>query len=311
MLVMHWMHLCGVRRTAWKGRMNMTKILVTGATGTIGSQVVEQLLEAGASVRVAVRTPSKAAALEARGAEVVAYDLEKGVGVEAAFVGIERAFLLTPFVPGLEALTGRAIAAAKGSGVAHVVKLSAVGADPESEAWLPRSHGLGDVAAAESGLSYTVVRPTFFQDNVFNFSADTIRGEGTFYGASAHKPTAYVSTRDVAAVVVQALLHPEAHTQKTYDLTGGEAITDDQLAGLLSEAMGKTVTYTDVSLEQYGAALRSSGTPEPFVEAFVALENVKAQGWAATVSPHVSEVLGRAPETYAAFIARSGGRLAV
>ena len=287
----------------------MAKILVTGATGTIGGQIAEQLLDAGAEVRLAVRNPIKARGLVERGAQAVAYDIENDVGVAEAFAGADRAFLLTPFVPGFEALTRRSVEAAKSAGVRHVVKLSAAGADPAGAAWLARSHGMGDQAVVDSGLTYTILRPTFFQENILNFSATTLSSEGTFYGASANQPVAYVSGQDVAAVAVQALLHSGAHDKKTYDLTGGEAVTGEQLAGLLADAIGKSVTYTDVTPEQYGEALRANGMPDAIVEAIVGLELVKAQGWAAPVSPHVSEVLGRTPEPYAAFIARNKSRL--
>ncbi|MEL6187948.1 MAG: SDR family oxidoreductase [Myxococcota bacterium] len=287
----------------------MTRILVTGATGTIGSQIVEPLIQAEATVRAAVRSRSRASALEAQGAEIVEYDIEQGQGVEEAFAGVDRAFLLTPFVPDFSALTIRALEAARKAGVSHVVKLSAAGADPASPSWLPRNHGLGDVAVAESGLSYTILRPTFFQDNIITFSADSLRSEGVFYGASAGQSVAYVSSRDVGAVAAQALLHPHKHAEKTYDLTGGEGVTGLALAALLTETLGRPVSFRDISSDEYGASLRAAGTPEPFVEALLGLEYVKAQGWAAAVSPHVSEALGRAPETYAAFIARNRGRL--
>ncbi len=280
----------------------MTKMLVTGATGTIGGQVLSMLVEAGVDVRAAVRRPE--AANLGDGVETVAYDIEAGTGVAEAFAGVERAFLLTPFVPGFEALTQRALDAAKAAGVRHVVKLSAAGADSKAASWLARSHGSGDDAAAASGMSHTILRPTFFQDNVLNYAASTIREQGTFYGASSGQPAAFISSRDVAGVAVQALVHPESHSGRIYDLTGGEAVTGEEVARMLSDATGHKITYTDLSPEQYAQGMRDAGTPEPYVEAFVWLEGVKAAGWAVAISPHVEEVLGRKPEAYAAFLAR-------
>lgn len=280
----------------------MTKILVTGATGTIGSQVLSMLVQAGADIRAAVRRPD--AASFGDGVEVVAYDIEAGTGVPEAFKGVERAFLLTPFVPGFEALTERAVYAAKAAGVRHVVKLSAAGADANAALWLGRSHGIGDEAVAASGMSHTILRPTFFQDNVLTYAGSTIRAQGTFYGASGGQPAAFVSSRDVAAVAAQALLDPESHAGRIYDLTGGEALTGDEVARLLSEATGSRITFTDLTPEKYAQGLRDAGTPEPFVEAFVGLEGVKSAGWAVAISPHVQQVLGRTPEAYAAFIDR-------
>ncbi|MEM7677233.1 MAG: NmrA family NAD(P)-binding protein, partial [Myxococcota bacterium] len=99
--------------TARAQENQMTKILVTGATGTIGRQVAQVLLDRKTDVRVAVRDERKAQDLKDEGAELVTYDIEKDVGLNTAFEGVQRLFLLTPFVPGFEALTQKAIDAAK------------------------------------------------------------------------------------------------------------------------------------------------------------------------------------------------------
>ena len=290
----------------------MTKILVTGATGNVSSQILQHLLDRGtapSSLRAGVRDPAKAQSLADAGVEVVRYDHDEPATLAAAFDGVDRAFLLIPFVPGFAELGAQAVDAAKAAGVKHVVKLSAFGADASSDFWLAKNHGQSDEAVANSGLGYTIIRPTFFQDNILNFSGDTLESQSTFYGASGDQPVAYVSSNDVAAVAAEVLLHPDAHAGKTYDLTGGEAVTNAELAALLGKVAGKPITYTDLTLDQYADGARQNGTPEPYVEAFAGLENIKAQGWAAPVSPHVQQVLGRVPESYAAFLERNAPRL--
>lgn len=287
----------------------MTEILVTGATGNVSQQVVSSLLEQGASVRAGVRDPDRATRLAEAGAEVVRYDHDDPPTLTAAFDGVERAFLLVPFVPDFAELGRAAVEAARQAGVKHVVKLSAIGADAASDFWIARNHGLVDEALAASGIGYTILRPTFFMDNFINYAGATIRAQGTFYGAGGEQQVSWVSSRDIAAVAAEALLHPEKHAGQTYELTGGEASSGAEVARVLSSALGREITYTDLSLDQYAEGARQRGTPELFVEAFVGLEKVKAQGHAAAISPHVEQVLGRKPERLADFIQRNADRL--
>ncbi|MEZ4238452.1 MAG: NmrA family NAD(P)-binding protein [Myxococcota bacterium] len=127
-------------------------ILVTGATGTVGAQVASQLLDAGARVRIAVPDPAseRAAPLVARGAEAVRLDWDDAATYGPAFAGVRRALLLTPFVEHSAAYVERAVAAARSAGVQHLVRSSALGADPEAPG-VGRDHGLGEAAVKGAG----------------------------------------------------------------------------------------------------------------------------------------------------------------
>ncbi|MCA9670077.1 MAG: SDR family oxidoreductase [Myxococcales bacterium] len=282
----------------------MSKILVTGATGNIGSQTTKLLLERGASVRVGVRSPERAQWARDKGAEVVRLDLDDQASVRAALDGVQRALLVAPFVEGFDASVKMHIALAKEAGLEHVARISAFGANADAELNASRWHGASDKALAESGLAYTIVQPTFFMDNLINFSGETIRSQGALYGASAGKPVSYISSADIAAVAAKVLEQPSQYNEKTLALTGGEAITDEKIAALVSEATGKTVKYVEISSEQQAESLAAAGLPPWMVTALVGLERVKAQGWGAGVEPTVKQVLGRDPERYADFIAR-------
>lgn len=284
-------------------------ILVTGATGTVGAQVAHLLLDRGARVRVGVRTPAAAAELGRRGAEVVALDLEDDASVRAALAGVGRALLLSPFVERFHATAVRNIEAARAAGVDHVVRISALGADPDGALEIAQWHGAADRALAHSGVGFTVLQPTFFQDNLIKFHADSVRRDGAFYGASAGGATAYISSADIAASAAAVLLAPAAHAGATYVLTGGEAVTDARVAELATAAIGKPVRYVDLPGEQLAEGMRSNGAPGWLVDALVGLEAVKAAGWAAEATPAVRELTGRAPEAYASFLARNADRL--
>lgn len=291
-----------------ESRTQTMKILVTGATGTIGSQVAAALLDANAEVRVGLRDPSKGAALQARGAQVVRFDFEDEATFEGAFSGVERVFLLTPFVEEFVPAVERAAQAAKEAGVQFIARLSALGADAEATEGLARQHGQAEVAIKDAGMDWTVIRPTFFQDNVLTYQGAAV-AEGSFYGASNGGQTAYVSSRDVAEVAAKVLLEPSSHAGKTYTVTGPQAVSDDELAAALSKTAGRPIAYVDLSGEQLLQGQLDAGTPRWMAEHLVALEGVKAAGWAAEATTTVQDVLGRPAEPIHAFTERYGSRL--
>lgn len=279
-------------------------ILITGATGTVGSRVAAALLERGERVRVGVRAPEKAAALREAGAEVVRLDFEDPSTLAPAFEGVRRAFLLVPFVEDFDRLVPEVLAEAKRAGVSFVVKLSAVGAEPDALLPIGRRHAAADRAVAESGLGYAILQPTFFQDNILKFQRDALREQGAFYGASHGGRASYVSSRDIAEVAAEILVDPAAHDGARYVLTGPEALEDARVAELASAAFGAPVRYVDVPDDAYADSMRQRGAPEWMVESMLGLERLKSSGQAAGVSPAVEQILGRPPEPMASFLSR-------
>ena len=288
----------------------MTKILITGATGTIGSQTVTTLLERGAEVRVAVRNPAKAAELASAGAEVVRFDFLAPETFAGALEGVERVMLLTAFTEQFDEDLRPFVAALTEAEVGFVLRISASGASPDAAALLGRRHAAAEDLVKQSGAAWTVLQPTFFMDNFINFAGASIRSEGAFYGASNNQPVSYVSTRDIAEVAATVLLAPEAHASQTYVLTGPEALRDEQVAAQIGSVLEREVRYVDLTPEQIEAAVASQGAPSWRAEAMGALESIKRQGWAQAVSPAVAEVLGRSGESFTDFLARRGSQLA-
>jgi uncharacterized protein YbjT (DUF2867 family) len=283
-------------------------ILITGATGTIGSQATKALLAAKASVRVGLRDPAKGAALAKAGAQVVRFDFEDASTYADAFADVERVFLLTPFIEHFVPHVQRAAEAAKAAGVKFIVRMSAFGADPDAADGLSKHHGQAEEAVKATGLQWTVLRPTFFQDNVLTYQSGAV-AQGSVYGASHGGQVAYISSKDVGEVVAQVLLDPSAHVGETYELTGPAAVTDESVAAELSKAAGKPVAYVDLTGDQLMQGQLGAGTPHWMAEHLVALEGVKAAGWAAEVSDAVPSILGRPAESYASFVQRHAARL--
>lgn len=150
-----------------------------------------------------------------------------------------------------------------------------------------------------------MLRPTFFMDNFVNLQARAIATTGRFYGASHGGRTAYISSRDIAGVAAAVLTEPKAQAGLTLELTGGEALSDAEVAERLGDVLRKAVEYVDLDPAQYAEGLRGQGTPEWMIEELVFLEGVKAAGWAASISPVVEELLGRPPETLTDFLVRN------
>ncbi len=273
----------------------MSKILLTGATGTIGSQVLNALLNAGASVRVGVRNPAKSAEIAERGAEVVTFDYDQPATLDAAMQGAPTLFLLTPFVEDPVPYTRLALDAAKRAGVQHVVRLSVVGADPNGIG-PGRHHGKCDALLKDSGLAWTILAPTFFQDNLLNYTGGSIQRDNAFYGAAGDGKISYVSALDIGRVACETLLHPSAHVGQTYVLTGPEALSEHDVARIISEIVGREIHYVNLTPEQLGGGMRANHLPEWMVEDMLALEQIKANGWAEAVAHDIEKVL-HAPAT--------------
>ncbi len=284
------------------------KILITGATGTIGSQVARALLQRGADVRVGLREPAKGSTLADAGAEVLRLDYDDPSTLPLAFAGVDRVFLLTPFVETFLPQVEAAVAAAKNAGVQFVLRMSALGADPTSDDGLSGQHGKAEELVKQSGIDWAVVRPTFFADNVLKYQGPSV-AQGAFYGASHGGKVAYVSSRDIAEAAASILSSPAEHLGRTYTLTGPTAVGDDEIAATLSAISGRDVAYVDLSSEQLMQGQLDAGTPRWMAEHLVTLEGVKAAGWAASPSDDLPQLLGRAPEAPAAFLTRHAAQL--
>jgi uncharacterized protein YbjT (DUF2867 family) len=273
-------------------------ILVTGATGTVGSKVVQALAgKADVSVRVAVRDPAKAKGLGAN-AQPVAFDYAKPETIAAAVKGADRVFVLTPFQQDQVELGNRLVDAAKAAGVRHIVKLSAIGSDMEPGIQLGRWHRAVERHLEATGIAYTILRPANFMDNFIHYYPP--QADGNIYLPLGTGAASYIDTRDIADVAALVLTTP-GHDNKAYTLTGGEAVSTAQAAAHLSEATGRAINYVDVPEEAAKKAMLDLGMPGWMVDAMMELHGIVKAGYAAGTTDTVKELLGRAPRTFAQF----------
>ena len=275
-------------------------ILVTGATGTTGSDIIRQLAQAGAQkVRVMVRDPGKASAITRSGFEIVAGDFDNRDSLDAALEGVTRALMLPPPDPHMVERQSNFIKAAREAGVEHLVKLSAIGADASAPGGFTKWHGQSEEELKASGLRWTMLQPNSFMQNLLG-SAPTISAQGAFYQPVGDAVASFVDTRDVAAVAARTLTE-EGHAGKTYVITGPEALSYHQIADKLSEAIGKRVAYVNVTPEEFRQGVLGAGLPEWLADALGMLNELLADGKMATVTRVVEEVGKKEPITFDRF----------
>jgi uncharacterized protein YbjT (DUF2867 family) len=271
-------------------------ILITGASGNVGKEVLRQIAQTGVKVRAAFQSASKAAAAPS-GVEVVTMDYNHAPTVQAALKDVDRVFLVGPPAANLPVLERKAADEIRKSGVRQIVKLSALGG---RESTYPRQHAESEDYIKASGVAYTFVRANGFMQNLVNFNAGTINTQNAFYGCQGDGKVSHIDIRDIAAVAVQALTD-DGHEGKTYSLTGPEALSNAQIAQILSDDVGREIRYVDLSPAQFKQALLAAGVDEWSADALIDLQRLYREGKAASVTRDVEQVLGRRPLAFEQF----------
>ncbi|MFQ5400673.1 MAG: SDR family oxidoreductase [Anaerolineae bacterium] len=278
---------------------NTSKVLVTGATGNIGSSLIPALIGSGVAVRALVRDEAKAQALRDQGVEVVIGDLDKPESLDAAFNGVDKLFLLTSGNPDAVKQASNAIAAAKRAGRPHVVRLSALVPEPADEPILGQMHKATDDELKASGLPYTMLKPTFFMQNTM-MAAQTVATDGAVYMPMKDGRIGMIDMRDIVDAAVKVLTE-DGHQGKTYALTGPASISCHDVAAALSKALGKEVKYVDVPISAGKETMVGMGfsqwTADTSGELFVNF----SQGGGDRVTGNVERLTGHPPRSYEQF----------
>jgi len=271
-------------------------ILITGASGNVGKEVLKQAAASGAKVRAAFQTANKAATAPS-GVEIATVDYNQPETLRAALKGVDKVFLVGPPAQNLVALERKAVDAIKQAGGAHIVKLSALGG---RGAIYPRQHAESEDYIKSSGAPYTFIRPNGFMQNLVNYNAPTITSQNAFYGCQGEGKVSHVDIRDMAAVAVKALTE-DRHQGKTYTLTGPRALTNAELAQILSDDLGRDIRYVDLPVEQFKQALLGAGLPDWSANALIDLQQLYRNGGASAVTNDVEQLLGRKPRSFEQF----------
>lgn len=275
--------------------MNKQTILIIGAAGNNGVATLEALAkkqDANVIVRVGVRSEAKAADLRAKfpNVETAILDLDKPETLPAAFVGVDKLFLILGNVEQREAHAKAAIDAAKVAGsVKHVLFYSVVGAEYEAILFA-RQFRAGEKYLEASGLAWTHLRTIFFQDNLVGW-ADGIK-QGSFYFGIGEGRFAPLNVGDIGEIAAN-ILTTAGHENKAYNITGPELLSGKDFADAFSKVTGKAVQHVSPDNATTLASLTGSGWPEWQAKGLVELFNLFGGNLAAVVSPDGEQLLGR------------------
>lgn len=238
----------------------MGAVFVTGATGTVGSAVMEHLLAAGQDVVAAVRNEGDAARLPA-GARSHAFDFAKPAGFGAALSGCDRLFLLRPpAISDVSTVLFPVVDAAQRAGVRQVVFLSLQGVQMNRGT----PHHAVEAYLRAQDAPYTFLRPNFFMQNLSTTYAASIRERGEIFVPAGGSHTAFIDARDIGRVAAAVFTRP-GHERKAYTLSGEQGLTYTEVARIMTAELGRPITYARPSEDDYLAVLAAAGAPDDYV----------------------------------------------
>ena len=282
-------------------------ILVTGATGTNGIEVLKQLANSGERARGLVRDPLKAQKILPPEVELARGDLDDRQSLLAAMEGVEKVFLLCPVSQKQTELEANVVDAARQAGVSHLVKFSVLHASAKSASQLLRWHAQTEQHIRASGIPFTFLRPNIFMQEILR-QAGSIKSQGVFYQPfGPDVRLSFVDVRDNAAVAAK-VLSESGHEGKVYELTGPAALTFGEVAEKLSAVAGRKVQYIQISVEQWKQAFAGTGAPQWLIDIVAELYSTFVPA-NSVVSDGVQRVLGRPATPFDQFAADCASEL--
>lgn len=272
------------------------RILVTGSGGTVGRALVTSLAAAGLPVVAGISRPEATGPADV---ETRLCNFGDPVGMAEAMAGVDRLFLLTPFVPAMATQVAAGLNAAKAAGVDFVLRLSAFGAG-DAHVFGGQMAAL-DARLAQSGLPHAVIRPNSFMQNMITFQGAAIRGHRAFWLPEADGAISQIDVADIAAAATAILADPAGHLGQAYDLTGPRALTHDEVAAMIGAAIGEVVTYHPVAPADARAGMKAAGMDDWTIDLLLSLSAYVRAGAAARVTGEVERLTGRPPRDFADF----------
>ena len=271
------------------------KILVTGATGNIGGEIVRLLKEKNADFIAATNSRS------IDGVDSVALNFADTQSLEAAMQGISTLFMVLANHPDMITWGKNVIDTAKKCGVKHIVRSSGSLADGNSSIGVRKVLAETNQYLKESGIDYTITAPDFFMQNFINFHGDDYKN-GALYLPAGDGKVAWVDVRDIAAVNVDVLLNPEKYCNQTLTITGTTALSYAEAVAVLNDVLGKDVKYVAVSDEDAIKAMTEMEFPEFLIDLMIDLNRCIREGFAEKITTTVKDVTGNDAISFQQFV---------
>jgi NAD(P)H dehydrogenase (quinone) len=287
--------------------MGTNRVLVTGATGFTGRAAVDTALKLGLQVRALVhKDDARAAALRARGVEVAIGDLSNIDSVRAALEGLRAAYFVYPITPGIIDATAYFAQAAKEAGVGAIVNMSQISARGDSKSHAAQDHWVAERIFDWSGVPTTHLRPTFFAEwLLYPRAAEVIKEHKRIeipFETALHAP---IAAEDQGRLIGHVLADPGPHAGQTYKLFGPVEMDYYAIAAAVSEALGTSITYTPISIEEFCSNLGENYHGHPFlVQHLAEVAQDCRDGMFAGTNDVIERITGEPPMTVQTFVSR-------
>lgn len=285
------------------------RVLVTGATGTVGRAVARALLDIpDLAVRVGTRSGAwdDAIDVDAR-VERTRLDFDEPSTLDAAFVGVDAFFFVSPLVEHQSIQASAVLRAARANGVRHCVRLSSRATGWDEVCILRGWHREVEAAIAGSGLTYTMLRPCSFMQNVLGAPLDVVRSAGVFSIPLGRGRIPFVDAQDLGEAAARCLTEPRVHAGQTHVLTGATALSGEDVARAFAKHLARDVRYVPTPPDLARTRGRERGLPDWLVESGLRVYARAESGEEAEVDPTLARILGREPTTFEEFLAREVG----
>lgn len=262
--------------------MSKEKILIIGASGTIGTYLAEELKNNEIEV-------IKATSQKPKAKDQVRLNLVTGEGVRQAFEGIDKVFLLSP--PGIAnqySVLSPLVQESKRRGLKKVVLMTALGADADPTSPFRRV----EIELEKSGLNYNIIRPNWFYQNFYTFWRQGVLEQNKILLPAGTAKVSFIDARDIAAVAAQ-LLTTNNLENKAFNLTGLDSVDHSQVAMAISKVTGKEIVYQEIAPEDLKTGLLQAGLPTEYVDFMLLIFSFLREGYNAATTKDVKEILGR------------------
>ena len=290
-------------------------VLVIGATGTIGNEVVKQLVASSSPsspsyqnviIKAATHSQDKADVFKQydnKTVQIVNIDYNKSETITDVLNRVDKLFLLTLPTQNSIAIYSNLVREIRKSGnINHIVKISSMAVEIGLDNAIGRLHREEEKIIEESGIPFTFLRPSAFMQNFVNYFGQTIRTHNAFYLPAGDGKVSFVDVRDIAAVSVQALITgSQQHIGKAYTITGQKAISHGEVAEILSKEVGKRISYVDISEEDALKGMKEVGMEDWLIDATIESYRIIRAGYASQMTKVVEQITGRKPITFSQF----------
>jgi uncharacterized protein YbjT (DUF2867 family) len=272
------------------------KILITGATGNIGKELIKLLKNRGANF---VAMTSKEEKIE--GVETINADFSNTESLKKAMTGVSTLFLLLPSHPNAIQFGENTINIAKECGVKHIVRSSGCFANPNSDLFIEKLLGTTDKYLKESGINYTITAPNSFMQNFSTMMANDYKN-GAIYQSAGEGKINWVDLRDIALVNAEVLLNPEKFKNQTIEITGQVSLNYADAIQILNEITGKQANYVPIPNEMAIRTMTDMQFPTFIIDLLISLNDSIRTGHFEKQSNSVEEITGKKPITFHQFV---------